>query len=99
MIIDIVTDLHGMVEVNFVSFLEVELLSRDATESKDQSVHGHHQLHGDVVPHIASKYPHFCAPVACKDHIQRMVMNCPNMAGCWPEPRLPLLITLNMIEQ
>ena len=47
---DVVTNLHGMIKVNIAIFLEVEFLSRYATESYDQTVHGHHRLNGDVGP-------------------------------------------------
>ena len=39
-----------MIKVNIAIFLEVEFLSRYANESYDQTVHGHHQLNGDVGP-------------------------------------------------
>lgn len=52
MFINIVTDLHGMVEVYCASFLEVQLLPWNATESNDQAVHDHNWLNSDVVPDI-----------------------------------------------
>jgi uncharacterized membrane protein len=50
--INIVTDLHGMVEVYCASFLEVQLLPWNATESNDQAVHDHNWFNSDVVPDI-----------------------------------------------